>query len=102
MALAERLITGKDGHIRGAVLKLPTKNGQFTSLQRPLHLLYPLEIKHSTKPSDPRLPTELDKRTEHTDDNEQPQDGTHPMRPIRQSALRAKDRLKEWSSQAIF
>ena len=58
LALVERLITGKDGHIRGAVLKLLTKNGQFTNLQRPLQLLYPLEIKHSTKPSDPRLPTE--------------------------------------------
>ena len=87
----------RGGHVRGAVLKLPTKNGHFTNLQQPLQLLYPLEI----KPSGPRPPTELDKRTEHTYDNEQPQDDTHPIRPIRQSALRTKDCLKEWSSQLL-
>ena len=35
---------GKDGRVRGAVLKLPAKDGQTTLLRRPLQLLYPLEI----------------------------------------------------------
>ena len=35
---------GKDGRVRGAVLKHPAKDGQTTLLHRPLQLLYPLEI----------------------------------------------------------
>jgi hypothetical protein len=44
VARVEKLITGRDELVRGAVLKLPPKNGQQTTLQRPLQLIYPLEI----------------------------------------------------------
>ena len=35
---------GKDGRVRGAVLKLPAKDGRTTLLRCPLQLMYPLEI----------------------------------------------------------
>ena len=47
MSHVEKLITGRDDRVRGAVLKLPPKNGQQTTLQRPLQLIYPLEITQS-------------------------------------------------------
>ena len=40
----KKLITGKDGHTRGAVIRVPTNNGQTTLLQRLLQLLYPMEM----------------------------------------------------------
>ena len=44
LAVIEKLIVGKDGHTRGAVLRLPSKDGQRTTLQRPLQRIYPLEV----------------------------------------------------------
>ena len=44
LAQVKETIVGKDGRVRGAVLKLSTKDGQATFLRRPLQLLYPLEI----------------------------------------------------------
>ena len=35
---------GRDGEIRGATLKVGSKDGTPTVLQRPLQLIYPLEI----------------------------------------------------------
>ena len=40
------LIVGKDGQTRGATVSIAGKNRRFTSLNRPLQLLYPLEINH--------------------------------------------------------
>lgn len=40
------LIVGKDGRARGATVSIAGKNRRFTSLNRPLQLLYPLEIHH--------------------------------------------------------
>ena len=39
------LITGRDGKTRGAVVRVPVKNDETTTLRRPLQLLYPLDIK---------------------------------------------------------
>jgi hypothetical protein len=44
LAKIEELITGKDKRVRGAVIRVPAKDGKITVLQRPLQLLYPLEI----------------------------------------------------------
>ena len=41
------LIVGKEGKTRGATIRVAGKNRHFTSLNRPLQLLYPLEINHS-------------------------------------------------------
>ena len=45
LARVIELITGRDGRHRGAVIRVPTKDGRTTILRRPLQLLYPLEIK---------------------------------------------------------
>ena len=42
MARVQKLITGRDGQTCGAVLKLPTNSRRFTTLQRPVQLIYPL------------------------------------------------------------
>ena len=44
LARVQGLITGRDGVVRGASLKVASPNGPPTILQRPLQLLYPLEI----------------------------------------------------------
>ena len=40
----QRLVKGDDGHVRGAILKVPSRTGQTTILRRPLKCLYPLEV----------------------------------------------------------
>ena len=44
LARIEKLISERDEQIRGAIIWVPTKDGQTTKLQHPLQLLYPLEI----------------------------------------------------------
>ena len=44
LAKVEDTITGKDGWVREAKLKVSARGGRSTSLQRPLSLLYPLEV----------------------------------------------------------
>ena len=46
----QRLIVGNDGQTRGATVSVASENRRFTSLNRPLQLLYPLEINHPTVP----------------------------------------------------
>ncbi len=40
----EETIFGRDGQVRGAVLRVPSKSGRCTILRRPLQRLYPLEV----------------------------------------------------------
>ena len=51
----DKLITGKDGQTRGATVSIASNGRHSTSLNRPLQLLYPLEINHpfSTNSSNP-------------------------------------------------
>ena len=101
VAQVEKLITGRDGLVRGAALRLPSKNGQLTTLQRPIQLLYPLEItqpeSHSEDGSDPNnaIQPKPDPRTAEGDPVE-----PH-SRPQRASASRARDRFKEWSREML-
>jgi len=41
----EALVTGSDGHVRGAVVQVKTKAGRLTKLRRPIQRLYPLEVR---------------------------------------------------------
>ena len=45
LAKIEDVIIGRDGKIRGAVVKQSVRNNQATLLRRPLQLLYPLEVR---------------------------------------------------------
>lgn len=40
----EALVTGSDGHVRGAAVRVKTKAGRLTKLRRPVQRLYPLEV----------------------------------------------------------
>ena len=51
-AMVEKLLTGQDGLVRGAVLRVSSRNGRATILQRPLQLLYPLEVSQLGGPPD--------------------------------------------------
>ena len=59
IARVMRLLTGKDGHQRGAVLRVAARGGQATTLQRPLQLLYPLKI-HDSSGKDDHTPSKED------------------------------------------
>ena len=48
IARVQSLITGKDGVISRAELRISSKGGLPTTLQWPLQLLYPLEIRNSS------------------------------------------------------
>ena len=109
IARVEKTLPGKDGHFRGAVLKLPPKNGHTTTLQRPLQRLFPLEINH---PCDSELLPQPDDhccRTDgHIEDFEQDEPPVHtddlqtfPKRANRSSALRARDKFKMWASDIL-
>ena len=50
--MVEKLLTGQDGLVRGAVLRVSSRNGRATILQRPLQLLYPLEVSQLGGPPD--------------------------------------------------
>ena len=98
----EKLLTSKDYHVRGATLRLPSKNGHMTTLQRPLQLLYPLELK--SKESSPPHKEGCPQDEEHTEACEQNRsvNGSNfgdTQRPKRLSAKRARDRFKVWSSE---
>ena len=115
IARVMKLLTGKDGQHRGAVLRVAARGGQATTLQRPLQLLYPLEIHDSSGKDDhtpgksdvPNLPIDRDKRTSSADDtstHDYEQDNwTSPNIPEerRASALRSQDRVKQWSKELL-
>ena len=43
LARVKQLITGRDGRVRVAILAVPSGDGQTSTFQRPIQLLYPLE-----------------------------------------------------------
>ena len=47
----EALITGTDGKVRGASIRIRSPDSQFTHLQRPIQLRYPLEVTGARTPS---------------------------------------------------
>lgn len=47
LAKVERTITGRDGKVRGALIRVHGKGKRMIKLQRPLQHLYPLEIRES-------------------------------------------------------
>ncbi|XP_066916217.1 uncharacterized protein [Clytia hemisphaerica] len=59
IAKVEKLVSGKDGNIRGAKLSTVTKNGKRGSIHRPLAKIIPFEIvdNHQQTPETPVSPT---------------------------------------------
>ena len=96
MARVRKLITGRDGQTCGAVLKLPTNSRRFTTLQRPVQLIYSLGVAESET-------QEESESVEYTEEPEleQERDEPEPPKRSRDSALRAADRVKTWTSELI-
>ena len=76
LAVVERLITGKDGVVRGATVRLSEK-GKSKCLNRPVQRLYPLEIRSDKSDAS-------DVETQFCENSDQPQ------RPRRAAALDSK------------
>jgi hypothetical protein len=92
----EELFPGRDGKIRGAAVKLPSTGRQHSTLNRPIQLLYPLEVgggcNHPTGaiPGDTAEPLLLEDETS-TQSVEQ-----QIRRSRRPAARRAEDQIKAW------
>ena len=82
IARVMKLLTGKDGHHRGAVLRVATIGGQVVTFQRPLQLLYSLEI-HDSSDKDDQAPNEDTEQNSPTHEDEHPltADDTPPPPP---------------------
>ena len=93
----ENHITGSDGCVRGAVVRVQTKGGKSTTLRRPVHRLYPLEIQCRDTEPEPAVssrrtvlaPTVSGVRPEQ-------QSELRRDRPRRAAAVEADKRMKTW------
>ena len=97
IARVQRLITGRDGQTRGAVLKLATKSGRLTTLQRPVQLLYPLGVAQSETQEE----SENVEDTEESELEEERDEPEPPKCPQRDSAIKAHDRVRTWTSELM-
>ena len=109
LAVIEKLIVGRDRLACGAVLQLSSKDGQHTTLQRPLQRLYPLEISSEDPSSamdhNPHCDTEEPDCSEPEPDQPDSTLGDQhkipASRPQRRSATTARARFKEWSKDFL-
>ena len=100
MARVQSIITGKDGMVRGAVLKVASKSGPPTMLQRPLQLLCPLEIS-SNFPTTNVTGPEGESTEQQTASSEAPEQEEEPPwpaspRPQREAAIRGRRFVRQW------
>ena len=97
LALVEKLVTGRDGLTRGAVLRVSSTGERASTLQRPLQRLYPLELSSTT--ADVGI-TDLSQRSPQEDE---PVGRTEEVstRPKRAAAVQARDGLKAIALQEL-
>ena len=94
LGVVEELISGRDGEVRAAVVQVVARGRQHTRLNRPIQLLYPLEVQSEMiNDTNPHQAIE----TESNDslpvgDEEQAQ----PLCPRRAAAKLADKRRREW------
>ena len=101
LAKVERTIVGQDGKIRGAILKVSSSRSKSTTLQRPLALLYPLEVNCQNETTTEVSPSEDPIEESVNPTEEGPPEGVSreeitPRRPRREAASRAEKRMKTW------
>ena len=97
MARVQRLLIGRNGQTHGAVLKLASKSGRLTTLQRPVQLLYPLGVAQSETQEEFKNVED----TEESELEEERDEPEPPRRPQRDSAVRARDRVRTWTSELM-
>ena len=93
LARVQELITGQDGQVRGAVLRVISRNGELTILRRPLQLLYPLEVRDPGSPDDNNV---IDTTQTLPNEPEETTPQCIARRPQRQAAIRAREQLKNY------
>ena len=98
----QALILGRDGKPRGAVVGIAGKNRCFTSLNRPLQLLYPLEINHSPElidcPQETREPENKETQESEKQDKSTDQPICQP-RPKRIAARKGEEKRRLWTCE---
>ena len=114
LAQVKELIKGRDGKSRAAILSVSSEKGRTTVLQRPIQLLYPLEIRRNMEepaqsvPSEPisdhkrSVPNpETETRIENDKEDTEPRmlESATYGRPKRAAALKARERVKQWTCE---
>ena len=106
----EGLISGVDGKVRGAVVKVCAGPNRSITIRRPVQRLYPLEVRDSEREGYPSTPSPSNETTtgneetpeariQHTTDVEDHSNGeSHPTErpPRRQAHLQARQNVKAW------
>lgn len=93
LGYVKELLTGKDGQTRAATVRIVSRDRQHTILNRPIQLLYPLEL--HCEPDD----------SEYTDNEVEPAESipeeqeTRPTRPKRAAAIRNEEARREWIAE---
>ena len=94
LAKVEEVVTGQDGHSRGAVIRVPGRN-RSRLLRRPIQRLYPLETGHN---EESERDNSKDDATVTGPEGVQPSATTSDsgvrIRPKRAAAIAAADRVK--------
>ena len=90
----EEVISGRDGKIRGATVRLASRNRQKTLLHRPIQLLYPLEIHDAHSDSSARPTGESQTSSQILTDTEPRQEEGARRRSKRISANSSDDRRR--------
>ena len=70
LARISKFISGPDGHVRGAVLKVASPDKKTHTLKRPLQRLYPLELPNRNTSSDERVEESIDESETETQTTE--------------------------------
>ena len=91
----QQVIRGSDGQARGAHVKTQTKTGRSTVLQRPVQLLYPLEINCQPRSNDQQEDAlTTNSAMDHATYNATRRETRD--RPQRAAAIRGRRRVSEW------
>ena len=105
LAKVSQLLTGKDGLVRGAVVRIMSGKDRVTDLQRPLQLLYPLEVDCCVSQSEVTHQDAKEKNLEVVTTNPQEPckegdkdvDSLPVGRPQRTAAHKAREKILTWS-----
>lgn len=99
----DKLLHSADGEVRAAAVRVHSKTGRPSILNRPIQHLYPLEVRGSSVsgPTQPETKSEGQAPEEPTPEPPTSEDRTAP-RPTRAAAQRARERIQELSEQSLI
>ena len=93
----EALVTGSDGQVRGAVVRVKTKAGRLTKLRRPVQRLYPLEVRCRNEDPEPTIsPSRAEPDPAVSSVRPEQHSELRRDRPRRVAAIEADRRRKAW------